>query len=426
MSVSEKLLGLPSSVRDPVGAALVRLPWSGSKLLGFVASPSVRADPWELYRQLREATPVLPTRFGATVVTRHADALLVLRHPSVSVDESRSTEIAHHPRDRAFSRLARHMLLMTDPPDHERLRRLISKAFTPRQVRRMEDAVGGMVSRRVDRWAGRGGADILADLAYPLPVQVICELFGLPPDDEARLIEWAGPLAARLDVQPVRSAAVERAGDVAADAFQAYLHDVVADPARRMPGGLIDELVAAEDAGYRLTREEVVATCALVLLAGFETTANLVANGLLALLTNRAQLDMVRNGDVPMGVAVEELLRHDGPVQLTRRVLVDDLTVGGIDLPAGALVVLLLAAANRDPEVFRNPEALDVGRDPNPHLAFSTGIHACLGAALARLETGVIIGHLLDRFPRLRLAGQPAWRDNFVLRGLQGLPVTWT
>jgi cytochrome P450 len=426
MSVSERVLRLSPRIRRPVGAALVRLPAPGAKLLAFVASPAVRAEPWALYRALREQAPVYRTRFGATILSRHADALTVLRRPGTSVDESRATAFSGYPREGPYSELMRRTLLVTDPPDHERLRRLVAKAFTPGRVRRLQPHIDELVARRVDRVAGAGGTDVIAEIAYPLPVEVICELLGVPADDHRRLILWAADLASRLDIQPVRSPEVERAGDVAAAALTGYLHDLIEDPTRRVAGGLIDGLLEAEDEGTRLSRDEVIATCALVLLAGFETTANLVSNGLLALFDDPAQRKRLEAGDVPMTVAVEELLRYVGPVQMTQRVLLDDLELDGTVLGHGELVVTLIAAANRDPAVFSDPDDLDLGRAPNPHVAFSTGIHACLGASLARLETGSIIGHLLERFPQLRLARRPEWRDTFILRGLTCLPVVWT
>jgi cytochrome P450 len=426
MPVSERIFfRLPPGIRRPVGDALVRLPWPGAKLLGFVASPAARGEPWALYRRLRDEHPVYRTPFGATVVSRHEDATMLLRSRAVSVDESRATQVAFERRDDAYVRLLGSSLLDIDPPDHERLRRLVNKAFTPGRVRLLEGEVQRFVRRRLDQLEPAGGMDVLGELSYPLPVAVISELIGVPPSDHQLLINWARDLAARLDIQPARSPAIEAAGDTAAQALSDYLETLLDDPSRRIPGRLIDGLLEAEDSGDHLTRQEVIATCGLILIAGFETTANLVANGILALLDHPEQLDRLRSGEVEPPTAVEELLRHDGPVQLTRRVLLEDVELDGGHIAAGELAIILLAAANRDPDMFAEPDTLNLGRDPNPHLAFSTGIHTCLGARLARMEAAAMISQLIERFPTLRLAARPAWKDTFVLRGLRSLPVTW-
>jgi cytochrome P450 len=273
--------------------------------------------------------------------------------------------------------------------------------------------------------AAHDGGDLLTELAYPLPVDVICEMLGVPEADRDRFPAWANALAARLDIEPLRTAEINRRGDEAAAELQTYLGELIADPSRREAGGLIDALVTSEEAGDRLSRDEVVSTCALLLIAGYETTANLIANGVLALLDHPDQLAALRRGEVPVERAVEELLRFTGPVQITQRIAVEEVEVAGVTVPAGEFVMLLIAAANRDPDVFADPDRLDITRDPNPHLAFSYGIHACLGASLARMETAVVLQQLVERFPHLALTERPRWRNTFVLRGLESLPVTW-
>jgi cytochrome P450 len=256
-------------------------------------------------------------------------------------------------------------------------------------------------------------------------VDVICEMLGVPETDRYLFPPWARDLAARVDLEPLRTPEINRRGDEAARDLTAYLDGLIGDASRRTPGGLLDALVAAGQDGDALTRDEVITTCGLLLMAGHETTANLIANGVLALLRQPDALADLRSGDVPVERAVEELLRHDGPVQMVQRVALEDLDVRGATVTRGDLIVLLLAAANRDPNVFHDPERLDLDRDPNPHLAFSSGIHACLGASLARMETAVVLRQLLDRLPGLRLDGVPRWRDTFVLRGLRSLPLAW-
>jgi cytochrome P450 len=421
----ETLLRLPGVVRQPLGATLRRLPAPDAKLLAFLLSPAVRADPWQVYRELQQTHPVHRTAFGAWTVARHPDVAALARHPGLSVDEANASVSLDTSWDSAFGRLFDQTMLFRDPPDHERLRRLVARAFTPRRIEELRPRIEDLCRRRLNRMIHRGQTDLITDLAYPLPVDVICELLGIPDQDRDRFPAWASALAARLDVQPLRTAAINRHGDAAVVELTAYLRRLVADPRQRVAGGLIDGLVEAEEAGDRLSHDEVIATTALLLVAGYETTANLIGNGTYALLRHPDQMERLRNGEVAMATAVEELLRYDGPVQMTQRIAIDEVEVGGTTIPPGALIVLLLAAANRDPQAFDHPDDLDLSRSPNHHLAFSSGIHACLGASLARIETGVVIQQLLERPPRLRLAGRPRWRDTFVLRGVRSLPVAW-
>ncbi len=420
------VLGLPRVVRRPLAFVLQHLPFPDAKVLAIVASPEVRAEPWAVYRRLRETHPVYRSRLDAWIVASHAGVDAVFRHPSVSVDESRSTQHGQNPAPDGFTRLMDQTMLFRDPPDHDRLRRLVARAFTPRRIAELRPRVEALTRRRLDALAARREADLLAELAYPLTVDVICELLGVPLEDRAAFPAWARALASRVDVQAVRTPDIERLGSVAATEFAEYLDGLLTDPRRRVPGGLIDALVAAEEEGDRLTHDEVISTCALLLFAGHETTANLIGNGVVTLLAHPDQLGELRAGNILMASAVEELLRHDGPVQLTLRIALADLDVGGHTIPAGGVVVLLVAAANRDPAVFDDPDGLDLSRSPNPHLAFGFGTHACLGAALARLEASVVLTELFDRWPDLCLAGGPKWRETFVLRGLKSLPVTWT
>jgi cytochrome P450 len=305
------------------------------------------------------------------------------------------------------------------------LRALVVRAFTPRTVELLRPRIELMVDEILADLRPRGSADLLSQLALPLPVAVICELLGLPESERTRFLHWARSMASRFDVSLFRDAEKERLGDQAATELTAFLDELIADPSRRDRDGLIAAMAAVEADGDRLGRDEINALCILLLVAGFETTTNLIANGLLSLLHHPDQLVRVRDGAVSSSTAIEELLRHDGPVQMTQRVLLEDLDIDGHHLPANTLVALLIGAANRDPLVFVEPDVLDVGRDPNRHLAFSAGIHHCLGAALARVEATVAIPAVLRALPELRLAAPPRWRDTFVLRGLNSLPVTW-
>ena len=408
---------------DRAGPVLIRLPIRRAKLAAFVVSPRVRAEPWALYAELQRRTPVLRTRFGATIVSRHADVTAVLRQRSVSVDESHATAFAGNDRTGAFNQLLGQTMLFRDPPEHERLRRLVSRAFTPRRVAELRGATAEVVERRLAAVDAGGAADLVDAIAYPIPVDVIAALLGVPERDHRPLRRWAAALAARVDVSPVRNPEVERAGDQAAVELDGYLRALASTPSLRVPGGLLEDLLdaAADD---RLTMDEAVSSAALLLVAGHETTSNLLSAGVLALLQRPAERDRLCAGDVA-ATATDELLRFTSPVQLSQRVALEPLELSAGAVAPGELVALLIGAANRDPAVFDDPDRLDLGRTPNPHLGFGTGIHACLGAALARLEADVALPALLTRWPRLRLDGRPRWRPTFVLRGLARLPVRW-
>ncbi len=420
------LFRLPGAVRRPLAFVLQHLPFPDAKLLAIVASPEVRAEPWAVYRRLRETHPVYRSRLGAWVVASHAGVDAVLRQQAVSVDESKSAQHGQNSTPDGFTRLMNQSMLFRDPPDHDRLRRLVARAFTPRRVEELRPRIEALTRQRLDALASRGEVDLLADFAYPLTVDVICELLGVPHEERAAFPPWARALAARVDVQAVRTPDIEQRGSVAATEIAQYLDGLVTDPVRRVPGALIDALVAAEEEGDRLTHDEVISTCALLLFAGHETTANLIGNGVVTLLAYPDQLRELQAGNIPMARAVEELLRHDGPLQFTQRIALADLDIGGTTIPAGEVIALFVGAANRDPAVFDDPDGVDLSRSPNPHLAFGFGTHACIGAALARLEASVVLTELLDRWPDLRLAGRPKWRETFVLRGLQSLPIAWT
>jgi cytochrome P450 len=421
-------LGLKRRVLATAGVAARYVPIDGAQLFAFVANPAVRAEPWPLYRRLHERGSIRATRFGVWLVGSHEVVTDILRNAPTTVDERRAEGLPKADPavyDKPFSRLITRTLLFTDPPDHARLRRLVAGAFTPRRVEELRPRVADLVQERLAALRPRGEADLLAELALPLPVAVICELLGVRPDDRARFLRYAKDLAPRLDISLFRDEEKERLGDEAALGLEALLLEMIGDPGRRLPDGLLAALVELEQDGDRFTADEVVALCALLLAAGFETTTNLIGNGLLALLSSPAELARVRDGDVDPATAVDELLRFDSPVQFTQRVLVEDYQVGGQTIPAKTLVALLLGAANRDPAAFADPDRLDVGRTPNPHLAFSSGIHHCVGAALARLEGSIAIPAVLQSLPDLRLTAKPGRRDTFVLRGLTSLPVAW-
>lgn len=414
-----------AAVGRRAGPLLVRLPSNRVKLTAFVLDPRVRSSPWRVYAKVQRDDPLLRTRFGATLVSRHDDVTTVLRDRTTSVDESRSTAFADSDRSSPMSRLTGQMMLFRDPPDHERLRRLVSRAFTPRRVAELQGDVEEITEQRLHRLDDAGRADLVDEVAYPVPIEVICRLLGIRDEDHATVRRLAEPVAIAFDVDLFRTPEVEEAGDRAAAELVDFLRDVAETPSKRRSGGLFEELLDASS-DERLSLDEVIASAALLLLAGHETTSNLVSAGIHALLARPEEADRWRSADPTIeSTAADELLRFTSPVQITQRVVISPMTLRGVDFATGELLVLLLGAANRDPEVFADPQRLDLGRDPNPHVGFGTGIHACLGASLARLEASLIVPAVLRRWPDLRADGRARWRPTFVLRGLSTFPVRW-
>jgi len=409
-----------------VGNVVRYVPHDGAQMFSFVASPKVRTEPWTLYQRFHRRGTVRQGPYGLWLVASHAGITSVLRDASTTVDESRAEGFGGGDTHTEFGKLISKTLLFTDPPDHSRLRRLVSRSFTPRTVERLRTPVAELVAKQLAELRPRGRADLIADFALPLPVAVICELLGLPPSQRDQFIAWGRDLAPRFDIDLFRDDEVNRRGDAAAAALVAYFDDVLDHPERCDPEGLVPALIAARDDDDRLDRMQVIALCALLLLAGFETTTNLIGNGVQSLLQAPDQLAAWRDDRVDPALAVDELLRHDGPVQFTQRVLLEDFELEGHVMPAFSLIALLIGAGNRDPKVFEDPDHLDLSRSPNPHLSFSTGIHHCLGAALARLEAELAVPALLRELPGLELDGKPRWRETFVLRGCTELPIRWS
>jgi len=386
--------------------------------------PEVHADPYPLYHRLRAEDPVHRTIQGLWLLTRHADVVAVLRDPRMSRDPRRSAQyrlLREAGGDDPFEDGAPSMLF-DEPTHHTRLRTLVNKAFTPAAIGRLAGRVSELVDRLLDRAAETGEMDIVDDLAYPLPVTVICELFGVPPADRARFRAWSGALVHLLDPL-VATDVLERALE-ARSALRGYLHELVADRRAHPGSDLLTALIAAEAEGQRLSEAELISMCVLLLIAGHETTVNLISNGTLALLRHPVELARLAADPSLAPSAVEELLRYDSPVQLTSRHALADVEIGGRLVREGETVIAGLGAANRDPAAFADPDQLDLGRAPNRHVAFGGGIHFCLGAPLARMEARIALTALLGRVPGLALGnGEPALRDTVTLRGLASLPV---
>jgi cytochrome P450 len=367
---------------------------------------------------------------GYWVLSRYADVAAVLRDPrfGVGMDEASVLQatLEGAPGSATVAELSRWMLFR-DPPDHTRLRGLVSSAFTPRAVEALRPRVQSVVDDLIDSFRGSDEVDLIAGLALPLPVTIISELLGMPVEDQAQAREWAEAIAQVLD--PVVSESQVTRADTAVRELSSYIAGVV-EHRRAHPGpDLLSRLIEArDDAGERLSQAELISTVALLFGAGHETTRNLVGNGILALLRHPDQLDALRRDAAAGGGlirgAVEELLRYDSPVQLAGRGAREDIDLAGERIRAGEPVMLLIGAANRDPARFADPDRLDVARPDLKMLSFGGGIHFCLGAMLARVEAQIAIGTLLARVPSLELTGATLeWRTHITLRGLQALPV---
>ncbi|MCB9161031.1 MAG: cytochrome P450 [Caldilineaceae bacterium] len=382
-------------------------------------APEFRRNPYPFYDTLRANAPVLFWEtWGVYFLTRWEDCNRLLRDSRMGHGGMGEPP----PQQRDLYRMQINWMLFRDPPDHTRLRGLAQRAFTPRMVEQMRAAIQDITDSLLDRVAAKGELDVMADLAYPLPVTVIARLLGVPEADVDTFHAWSDALGRSLDLTEEEE--VYNEASRAAAAFTAFLADL-ADRRRVEPtDDLLSALVAAEEEGDHLTTDELYATCALLLVAGHETTVNLIGNGTLALLRNPAQLALLRADPSLTRSAVEELLRYDSPVQLTSRIVLAEVDVDGQRIPPGMQLSFMLGAANHDPAVFTDPHTLDIARKPNPHLAFGSGIHYCLGAPLARLEAQIAFDTLLRRFATLALLDDnPPHRDNYLLRGLERLPV---
>lgn len=389
--------------------------------------PEFRSDPYPTYHRLRREAPVFFSPvLRSWILTRHRDVLRVLGDDRFSVERERSELFRKmdllgglHPE---FAEAVRRNLLMLDPPDHTRLRRLVSRAFTPRRIDALRPRVAALASDLLDAFEGREEVDLVGELAWPLPVAVIAELLGVPQADRQQFREWSDALTALLD--PLQAQGGMAPAESAYFELAAYFREALRERRARPREDLLTALACADEEGDRLREAEVLSLCMLLLAAGHETTTNLLANAVLAFLRFPDQRRRLREDPAEAASAVEECLRYDSPVQLTDRVALDDVEIDGRTIRRGQLVGLLLGAANRDPEVFADPDRLDIGRRPNPHLAFGHGTHFCLGAHLARLEAAVALPMLLARFPHLD--GDPdgvRYRRSMVLRGPLALPL---
>ncbi len=396
-------------------------------LLLQLLDPSSRADPYPVYKQFRDHGPMHVPHSNATVFSAHRDCDEALRHPSSSSDRLKSTTVQRLLAEGAAARpMGPPNFLFLDPPDHTRLRKLVSKAFVPKVVNELQPDITELVGGLLDRIAEKGRFDVISDLAYPLPVAVICRLLGVPLEDEAGFSHASALLAQALDpffmLTGAPAAGFEeriRSGQW----LRGYLHDLIRQRRSKPGDDLMSRLIAVEESGDQLTEAEIVATCSLLLIAGHETTVNLIANAILAMLRHPTQWAALGADADRAPAVIEETLRYDPPVQLVGRIAADDMTIADTPVVKGDAMLLLLAAAQRDPGEFERPEIFDPDRKAFRHLAFGRGLHYCLGAPLARLEAAVALSAVTARFPDTRLDSEPAYKPNVALRGLSSLAV---
>jgi pimeloyl-[acyl-carrier protein] synthase len=384
--------------------------------------PAFVADPYPTYRQLRTEDPVHHSPMEFWVLTRYEDVVAALRDPRLAKEAIAAFVAARFGAPVPITGLS---MLDRDPPDHTRLRSLVSKAFTPRVVEGLRPRVQQIVDGLIARAREKGSMDLIEEFAYPIPVNVICEMLGVPVEDHERFKGWSLDIARGLDsILLPPDSEVPKRSVASRTALAEYFRELIAKRRASPRADLLSGLIAAEEAGDKLSENELLATCILLLIAGHETTVNLIGNGTLALLRHPDQLRRLRENPALIGTAVEELLRFDGPVQRTARIPSEDVVIDGCTIAKGEMVMPFIGAADRDPVQFPEPDRLDIGRADNRHIAFGWGIHFCLGAPLARVEGQIAINTLVQRLPKLALATDtPQFRESLTLRGLASLPV---
>jgi cytochrome P450 len=396
-----------------------------------IASPEFKANPYPFYARLRAEAPVyrviLPNKQPAWLITRYADVAMALKDERFAKDKLNSLtpqQLARQPWvPGMFKPLERNMLDL-DGPDHTRLRALVHKVFTPRLVEQMRERIQTLADELLDAVEGQGRMDVIRDYALPLPTTVIAQMLGVPAEDRYRFHRWSSAIVSSTSSGWGIMKAIPNVM-----AFMRYIQKSIKARRANPQDDLMTALVQAEEAGDQLSEDELLAMIFLLLVAGHETTVNLIGNGMLALLEHPDQLEQLRNNPALIKPALEELLRYASPVETaTERYAREDISIAGVTIPRGGLVYAVIASANRDERQFANPDTLDITREPNQHLAFGHGVHYCLGALLARLEGQIAIWTLLQRSKDLQLAAAPSalrWRRGLVVRGLEALPVTW-
>lgn len=389
-----------------------------------LGSPAFAADPYPTYRQMRDAAPACWLSFGeghggAWFLSRYEDVAAALKDPRLSKDFVHVAPLDQlTPLDRS--------MLFRDPPDHARLRSLVGQVFIPKRIRDLERRIGEIVDDLLAQARAEGGMDFIADFAIPLPVIVIAELLGVPPEDRDRFRVWSDEIVGTTE-SALTNEEIDARVQGASAALGGYFANLIRQRRAERRSDLISALIDARDVGERLTEEELLGTCILLLVAGHETTVNLLGNGMLALLQHPGQRALLQERPELLQGAVEEMLRFDSPVQqATFRVAAEAIEVGGERIEEGQVVTALIGAANRDPKRFPDPDRFQITREPNRHLAFGLGIHFCLGAPLARTEARIAFPKILAALSGVRLAAEePEWNGNTFLRGLRALPLAF-
>ncbi|CAN5594667.1 hypothetical protein BH09PLA1_BH09PLA1_32470 [soil metagenome] len=415
-------------------AKVIRMGSLGWRVYGrfSVGHPGFVRNPYPLYSRLRRRWPVREDPIApAWVVTRYADVVTVLRDPRFAKEPYLAASLPSLVRDQlglpaepdaavAGEPLA---MLFIDPPRHTKIRSIFNRGFSARAMSLLRPRIQQIAEKRIDRVASTGQIDLMRELAYPLPTIVIAELLGFPPEDYSKLKKWSDDFAAALTINP--TIAQQTASDQSREELREYF-DRVVERLKKSPGeNLISTLLAGGVEDGLLTRQEFFANCALLMAAGHETTSNLIGNGLLALLRNPDQLQLLRDDPTLMPPAVEEILRYDSPVQWNSRIATEDVVLSGVHVPRGAVLLISLGSANRDPEIFAEPDRFDIRRrGENKHVAFGQGIHYCIGAALARMEAEIAIGAVIGKFRQIRLANKKInWQPGLIFRGPRELLV---
>jgi pimeloyl-[acyl-carrier protein] synthase len=392
--------------------------------------PAVKADPYPIYKEMFEQGTLLSTEWDVHFLTHHAECFNVLRDARFSSSSAHRDgfenviELIKQLGFEDLLSLMTRLMLFADPPDHTRLRRIVSKAFTPKAIEEMRPRVAQIVDEILDDADARGEIELVDDLAFKLPVTVISEMLGVPMDDHEQLRTWTSAAVAALDPNDNPMALFPAAE--ALRAMRGYFDALANERRKNLGDDLLSGMIAAEDEGDHLSHDELLDTTLLLFAAGHETTVNLISGGTLNLLRNPRELERLIADPTLITTATDELLRFGPPVQWTGRTTTTDIEVAGTELKKGTELIVMIAAANRDPAVFKDPDTLDIGREDNRHLAFGGGIHLCLGAPLARVEGQEAIGRLVRRFPTLELVDDEVeWKPTTTIRGPARLPLTW-
>lgn len=390
--------------------------------------PAFRADPYPTYNELRETSPVLQSSLGLLVLSKHHDCVALLHNPETSTDQRNSTLFQAYLQTLDFDPFEGRepSFLFLDPPDHTRLRGLVSHAFTPRRVRDLGPRVQQIVDELIDAGIASGEMEAIEELAYLVPVRVICELLGVPTADHEIFKDWSRKLARGLDPDFMIPEDTRQEMLEAGEALQSYFDGLIAKRTADPGDDMLSALIHAEQEGDKLTHGELLTTLGLLLIAGHETTVNLIGNGLLQFSRHPDQYDRLQKDTSLARSAVEETLRFDPPVQITGRIAMTELSFDGHTLSPGLQGICVIGGANRDPEEFGDTaQHFDITRSPNNHVAFGAGIHFCLGAPLARIEAQITFETFARRVGPFELMEEPGYRENFVLRGLSKLPVAF-